>query len=230
MRHGMKPLDKKAADRSFRGSQKKKRGFFVEIQDHLLTSITRKYIPHPDDDEDEIDIGAADKSEAFARLFPGCTTESPSAEDVAALCEVFRLKMVDLEKDRHKNRAHPLEGDAGTATMLFVKELDHLFDYTLGLLDDLSTLCSGGAYDHPNMNHADHEETAADVVDLILLGNIADVKLLTARRTRDELYAELHAIDDAARGGEEDRLDRRHFNDRQFTSAFEDWLAVVAAR
>jgi hypothetical protein len=78
------------------------------------------------------------------------------------------------------------------------------------------------------MNHADCTETAADIVDLILLGNISDVRRLTSKRTRDELYARLHEIDDVAKPAANAR-DRLHFNDRQFGDPFVDWVVMLAA-
>jgi hypothetical protein len=102
------------------------------------------------------------------------------------------------------------------------------FDYTEKLLEDLSLLSAGASFGRTNLNQADCQQTSADTVDLILLGNISDVKRLTATRTRDELYARLHEIDDAEKAEETDGRDRFLFNDRQFGPPFEDWLAVVA--
>lgn len=227
MRHGMKPIDPKAHN-SFRGGFKRKRGLFIEIRDHHLASLTRTYVPHPDDDEYEIERYTDTKAQTFGRLFPNCTTDSPSAADIEHLCEAFRLKMVPLQDDRNKNRAHALEGDVGTAKMLWVPELDALFEYVEDLLEDLSMLSALSSLCETNMNHADCKETAADMVDLILFGNISDVRQLTATRTRNELYVRLHEIDDAARADETDEHDKRHFNDRQFGAPFEDWIVMVA--
>lgn len=219
MRHGMKPLNPKArVSRSFMS----KRGLFIEIRDHHLASLTRTYVPHPDDDEYEIDLHTEGKARTFARLFPQCTGESPSAVDVEKLCESFRVEMLPLQDDRNKNRAHALEGDAGTVAMLWVPELQRLFDYTEKLLEDLSLLSAGSSFGRTNMNHADCDETSADIVDLILLGNISDIRRLTAGRTRDELYARIHEVDDAQQARETHKRDKLHFNDRQFGPPFDD--------
>jgi hypothetical protein len=223
----MKPIDPKAHN-SFRGGFKRKRGLFIEIRDHHLSSLTRTYVPHADDDEYEVERYTESKAEIFARLFPNCTTDSPSATDVEDLCERFRVRMVPLQDDRNKNRAHALEGDVGTAKMLWVPEFADCFDYVENLLEDLSLLSAGSSFGGDNMNHADCKETAADMVDLILFGNISDVTRLTATRARDELYARLHEIDDAARSDETDEHDKLHFNDRQFAAPFEDFLAMLA--
>jgi hypothetical protein len=220
MRHGMKPIDPKAQN-SYRGGFKRKRGLFIEIRDHHLASLTRTHVPDPDEYEMEMDIET--KAQAFARRFPNCTTDSPSAADIEDLCERFRVRMVPLGDDRNKNRAHAQEGDAGTATMLSVPELEALFEYVEDLLEDLSLVSAFSSLGRTNMNHADCKETSADLVDLTLLGNISDVRRLTAKRTRDELYARLHEMHDANASAEADDERELHFNDCQFAPPFEDW-------
>jgi hypothetical protein len=224
MRHGMKPLVKGVKPPSM-----KKRGLFVEIRDNYLASLTRSYAPHPDDNEGEVKRYTKSKAEAFARLFPSCTADSPSAADVEELCERFRLHMVPLGEDRHKNRAHAQEGEAGTVKMMSVPELEALFEYVEDMLQDLSTVSSLAWYAKQDMNNADCKETAADLIDQILLGSVGDVVRLTATRTRDELYARLHEIHDAGEPAEPGDIPELHFNDRQFAPPFEDWPLVLAA-
>jgi hypothetical protein len=223
MRHGMKPIDPEAR-KSFRGGAKWKRGLFIEIRDHHLASLTRTYVPDPDDEEYECALGMdiEAKAKAFERLFPNCTADSPSATDIEDLCERFRVRMVSLGKDRNKNRAHAHEGDAGTAQMASVPEMETLFEYVEDLLNDLSMVSALALLGSTNMNHADCDETSADLVDLTLFGNISDVRRLMAKRTRDELYARLHEMHDANASPEvSDRREMR-FNDWQFGPSFED--------
>ena len=61
-----------------------------------------------------------------------------------------------------------------------------------------------------------------------MFGNISDVAhgLQCPLGPRDELYARLHEIDDAAHDPKHEKL---HFNDRQFTQPFEDFLALLNA-
>lgn len=218
LRHGIKARYPNAK------VSKTKRGLFIEIRDHHLASLTRAYVPHPDDDEYEVALYTKTKARMFARLFPNCTTDSPSATDLEDLCEEFRLKMVPLGEDRNKNRAHAQEGDFGLAKMLSNPELEALFEYLEDLLESLSLISALSSFGGDNMNHADCTETAADLTDQILFGNISDVTRLTATRTREQLYARLHEIDDAAQDAEHDKL---HFNDRQFKAPFEDFLALL---
>ena len=217
MRHGVKPLDPNVP---FRGSAKRKRGLFVEIRDHHLASLTRTYVRHPDDDDYEFRLYTKTKAEVFGRLFPSCTADSPTAAQVDELCERFRLRMVPLGDDRNKNRAHALEGDAGLARMHTVPDLAELFEYVEGLLEDLSLVSSGSAFGGDNMVHADCKETAADQVDMILLGNISDIRQLTMTRTRDQLYDQLHQIHDSSPATEDGDTRKLHFNDRQFGPPF----------
>lgn len=222
MRHGMRPLDPNVyVSRKFMG----KRGLFIEIRDHYLGSLTRTYAPHPDDDEYEVEQHTETKAECFARLFPNCAADSPRAADIEGLCERFRVHMEPLGKDRNKNRAHAQEGEVGTAKMMTVPELEALFDYVERMLEDLSLVSSLSALGRTNLNNADCAETSADMVDLILLGNFSDVRRLTAKRNRDELYRRLHEIQDADGGGER----QLHFNDRQFAAPFFTEPFVVTA-
>jgi hypothetical protein len=230
MRHGMKPLDPKVAKRTFRGGLKRKRGLFVEIRDHHRASLTRTHVPCDGDDEDDVAMDTESKAETFARLFPKCTGDTPSEADVEQLCEDFRLRTVDLQEDRHKNRAHALEGEVGTAKMLWVPEFEALFGYVEQVLEDLSLVSAGPSFGGDDMNDACCEETARDTVDLVLLGSISDVRQLTEERTRDELYDLLHQIHDADEPAEPDDVPELHFNDRQFMPPFVDWRSVRAAR
>jgi hypothetical protein len=221
MRHGMKPLDPKAKD-EYRGSFKRKRGLFIEIRDHHLASLTRAYVPHPDDDAYEVARSTETRADTFARMFPNCTADSPSAADLENLCERFRVHMIPLRNDRNKNRAHALEGDARLARMLWVPEVAGLFAYLEELLEDLSLVSSGNAFGRSNLNHASCEETAADMVDLILFGNISNVRRLTAKGGRDQLYSLLHEIHDASTATEAGDARELYFNDCQFGPPFED--------
>lgn len=218
MRHGMKPLDPKVAERTWRGSLKKKRGMFVELRDHHCASLTRTYVPHADDDEYEIAMHTKGKAELFARVFPKCATESPTPADIDQLCEDFRIRMVPLGEDRNKNRAHAFEGDIGKAKLLSPSEHEALFDYIKELLENLSLLSSGSAFADGGR---DCSETAADLVDQVLLGQISDVRRFTTRRTREQLYERLHKVDTSERR-HEDEFTRRelHFNDRMFGPPF----------
>jgi hypothetical protein len=230
MRHGMKPIDP-TAQGSYRGGFKRKRGLFIEIRDNHLSSVTRTHVPEPDDDEYLIEVDTATKAQAFARLFPNCTTDSPSAADIEDLCERFRVHMIPLGDDRNKNRAHVQEGDAGTAKMLSVPELEALFEYVEDLLEDLSLVSEFSSFGRTDMNHADLKETSADLVDLILLGNFSDVRRFTSKRTRDELYARLHDMHDASASAETGDDERElHFNDRQFAETFEDSPVTLATK
>ena len=147
MRHGIKARYANAK------VSKTKRGLFIELVQRSPTSRASRatYVPHADDDEYEVEHHTEGKAEIFARLFPNCMADSPTATDVEDLCEEFRLKMVPLGDDRNKNRAHALEGEVGTAKMLWVPELTDCFDYLERLLEDLSLLSAGAAVGGGNL-------------------------------------------------------------------------------
>lgn len=234
MRHGVRPLAPGARERVSR-SFLNKRGVFFYLLNHYRERLTRTYVAHPSDDEYEVAHHTRGKAEVFERLFPGCTTESPSPADIENLCERFRLRMFPLGQDRNKNRAHAYEGDRGTAPILSIAELEELFKYCEDLLESLSLLSAGAAYARSNMFHASCGDTAADLIDQILFGDLDDVVRLTGTRTRDELYARLHEIDDTSRGDEEEaeRVGVRRelrFNDRQFDPRFEGYLEMLPPR
>jgi hypothetical protein len=217
MRHGMRPLEPGV---SVMRSFLRKRGLFIELRDNYCASFTRSYTPQPGESRLLGEPGARSRAAAFDRLFPGCATDSPGAHDVEALCERFRLRMVPLGQDRNKNRAHALEGDAGTARMHSVPDLEALFEYVEQLLRDLALVSARTGFGGNNMNSADCADTAADLVDQILIGHISDIRgVITPERTRDELYAQLHQIDDDASAptGNETPL---YFNDRRFRPPF----------
>ncbi len=94
------------------------------------------------------------------------------------------------------------------------------------MLENLSLASAGPSFGGGDLNAADTGETATDLVDVILFGNISDIRRLLQNRTRDQLYARLHEIDDERRTeGEQDADD--FFNTRQFDPAFEDFIAMV---
>ncbi len=218
MRHGMKPLDPSAGkSREFMA----KRGLFIEIRDHHCANLTRTYVAPAGQDSYLTGTYTRSRAERFDRLFPKCTTGSPTPADIDALCEEFRVKMVPLGKDRNKNRAHAHEGSFGQAKTLSNPELDDLFDYVERMLEDLSLVSESSSFGRQDMNDADSKETSVDLVDLILFGSLSEVTRLTttAKRTRDQLYARLHEIDDnppPLEPGEEHRQIR--FNDRQWAA------------
>ena len=224
LRHGVRPPTTNVGHEFMR-----RKGLFFYLRDHYLADFRRTYVPHPDDDEYEIAESTTGKAQIFSSLFPTCTGDSPDRADMEALCETFRKSMVQLGRDRNKNRAHAHEGDAGQALMLSVDDLEQLFVQCEDMLENLSLASAGPCFGGGNLNAADTGETATDLVDLILFGNVSDLRRLLHRRTRDQLYARLHEIDDMRLAdGERDRHD--FFNVRQFDPAFEGFVEMLWQR
>jgi hypothetical protein len=108
--------------------------------------------------------------------------------------------------------------------------LDDLFKYVEGVIEDLSLVSEGSSFGRQDLNNADRKETAADMVDMILLGNVSDVRrLITSTRSRDTLYARLHEIHDnpPPREPDDPQLEA-FFNDRQYAEPFEDIVEFFA--
>lgn len=221
MRHGMKPLDPSLTTTPGGG----KRGLFRLVMDHHRASLTRTYLRNSGDNDDEFNLGTKERAALFAGLFPGCSTESPSPQDVELLCERFRLAMVPLGKDRNKNRAHVHEGDFGTVPMQSIEQLEKLFDFCETLLEDLSLASGGPSFVTTNMNRSHCPSTAADLADLVLFGNSREIARLQKGRTRDALLARLHEIDDLRQG--EGATEKLCFNQRQFDPTFDGFADVT---
>ena len=131
--------------------------------------------------------------------------------------------MVPLGLDRNKNRAHVHEDEPGQAKMHSVSDLEALFQHVEELLEDLSLIGELTGYDGGNMNHANCAETAADLVDQIILGHAGDIEQVRKNRSRDQVYDRLHEIDDAHRAAPQDpdpAYQEVWFNDRQFDPEF----------
>ena len=217
MRHGIEPADGSGVSRKFM----RKTGLFKLIRDEYLTSFSRAYVPHPSDDEYEAAIYTKANAEKFMLLFQFAMGNSPTAMDVDALCEECRVYAKPLGDDRNKNRAHAYEGEAGTAKMHSVDELEAYFQAFEDLLEGLSLLSANAGYGGGNMNRTSVTDTAIDLVDLILFGHADDVARLLKKRTREALYARLHEIDDAhtpTTGAS--ATERLYFNQRQFEPEF----------
>jgi len=213
MRHGIQSKDPKH-QYSPRSQFMRKRGLFIEIRDHHLSSFSRQYVPHAGDDEDMVEKYEKETPELFAELFPGCTGDTPTADDVEDLCERVRIETYDLGQDRNKNRAHRFEGDFGKAKALSVDDVSAVFEYCENLFQDLAVLGAALNYPADNWFRADLAATATDLADQLLFGGIAEAECLRGTRTRDELFARLHEIDDAR------EHDTPYFNDRQHTPEF----------
>lgn len=221
LRHGIRPPSGHVSHEFMA-----KEGLFFYLRNHYLGDFRPTYAPHPDDDEYEIEQSATGKAEIFRTLFPTCAGETPTCADIEALCERFRQSMVQLGRDRNKNRAHAHEGDAGQARMHSVDDLERLFRECEEMLENLSLASAGPSFGGGDLNAADTAETATDLVDVILFGNVSDIRRLVQNRTRDQLYARLHEIDDEIRTvGDHDR--DTFFNTRQFDPAFQDFIAPV---
>lgn len=218
LRHGIPPKDPKAGRNR---EQLAKRGFFIELRDHYASALCRTYTEHPDDDLDEVERSRRSTAEHFEKLFPGVAHDVATKEDIENLCESFRLKMVPVGRDRNQNRAHVYEGEPGQAKMHSIDELRDLFDYTERMFRSLSLVSAGADLDGGNMNVASCNDTAIDVVDMILLGHRSELESLFSRRSRDDLYARLHEFDDAGQQDEDDEgPGYRHFNDYRFSMEF----------
>ncbi len=193
MLHGIRLVDPKNGKPS--KPRHKKKGPLYYLRTSHVGDVRRTYTPHPDDDQYEIEMSEKAKEKYFTRLFPGVTTDSPTAGDIDALAERFRARCRPLRDDRNKNRAHVFEGDIGSAKMLSVEEQEAYFAEFIELVEMLSLLSSGSAYAGGGTPAA-YEGDVREMVDQILFGSCADAQAFFAGRDRDEAYAELHELHD----------------------------------
>ena len=126
---------------------------------------------------------------------------------------------MSTETGQAQNRAHNQEGDLGQVPMLDIRQLSELFDYCENMVRSLRLFHDGSFLaDEMDMNIANAEETAKDLVDLALFGHVRDIARTFGCRPRDEVYAELHRIHDELQGTEDAA---EFFNDVQYTEEFQ---------
>jgi hypothetical protein len=84
-------------------------------------------------------------SEAFARLFPGISRETPSESDVDALRSRQQKYYKPLDRDRNENRAHRYENrnHPARAPMLDFERLSEFFEFSRQLIVDLRLVADG---------------------------------------------------------------------------------------
>ncbi len=160
-------------------------------------------------------VGSVDewRQAAFQRLFPSAAAalrELPIPEDVVELAKLIRKAFDGLLRDRSRHRAHIYERTQnGAPKMLAPADVLHYIDRIHQVLADLH--CLSAANYHPINDTTPDPRclTARDVVDLLLLGNLAWIvdgpagtghapELRRYRERREAHYDRLHAAHDEA--------------------------------
>jgi hypothetical protein len=151
-------------------------------------------------------------SEAFARLFPGISGETPSESDVDALRSRLQKYYKPLDRDRNENRAHRYENrnHPARAPMLDFERLSEFFEFSRQLIVDLRLVADGSQLGFDDVSPTRAEFASPDIVDLVLLGSFEKRQSLIGMGSRADLYARLHAAHEAA--GDADMA----FNDGRF--------------
>jgi hypothetical protein len=138
-------------------------------------------------------------AEAFKRLF-SCTCDPyPTGAGFAAMRDEFARRTAPVWQDRSQNRAHPYEtsGKKARAKMLDFSELRDAITFAESFLNDLSLVGCGRQTGFHDMNVSSSEETASDLVELLLLGSRSRITLIRGEQGREEYYELLHREHDA---------------------------------
>jgi hypothetical protein len=172
-------------------------GFFNSLQanSHMLKPIPKKSMSAPPGtihslkpisaldrrqliaelDRSFVDMMYQHNREALFRLFPNLKGRQPfkiNHQDISDLKDRFALLAQEIENDRNAHRAHRYEREENTtATRLSIEKLKTKFEEIESLLNDLKLTFEGAQLGFLDMNFASTEETAKDLVFMILFGS-----------------------------------------------------------
>jgi len=176
-----------------------KGGFLRQVQAQHIRLFRRRRNSSDVDHEDPYlkDLLAHYHKEAFARLFPTVTTILPRPADIERVKDSFADQFALLVGDRDSNRAHPYERpQSSSARMLDFHELRALVDKAQAFLNDLRLVACDSTFAYMDANYASVEETAAELVDQLLIGGQSRRVVVQEGRERETYYNELHARHD----------------------------------
>jgi hypothetical protein len=217
MGHGVGDAKKVKRDQHYQAPP----GLFKLLRDHYRAQLSRVYAGSKGSELDGRIAPA--RAAIFHKLFPDAVGNVPSAADIEAIAYRLFQRTGNLRNDRNKHRAHVYESLAGTAKMHSTQDLDDLFAYCEGLISDLAAVGLRESFGGGDMNNANVDETATDLIELILFGHADDVAVLFRDRSREDVYAELHTLD-AAEHPKPQAYENVHFNDRQYGLKFSQAL------
>lgn len=156
-----------------------------------------------------------DHAAAFARLFPQACGRKLRPSDIDALRDSFEAVVRQVVADRDGNRAHPFEKQRqGTAQMLAMHELAKVFDGVQDMLNDMRLVSSGSTLDYHDMSAVRCEDTAATIVDLVLMNAMVRLQMMPRGLDRSAVYDRMHELHDRlGAGGDKlfNSLRREHF-------------------
>jgi hypothetical protein len=160
-----------------------KGGFFRRLQSRPPGEL---FVPDPGYVEDAIKrVQAQERRKRFTGRFPEAAGRGKlQHQDVEALKDSFVTKLESVVDDRDAVRAHRYEkrGAKANVKMLGVTEVADAFDYAKELLNDLRLFASRSTLGYPSEGltaGANADSTAADLVDLLLLGSFNQLTIDT---------------------------------------------------
>lgn len=233
--HLLKPIDKKSiTPPKGRISSLNK----VHTEEELKarqTEYDKHYIDH---------MFEAHRKELF-KLFPNAEkreTLKITAKDIDDLTKRFELIVNDIRDDRDNHRAHRFENkkNNSAATKLSIKKIEEKFQELESLFNSLKLVFQNSTLMYSDMNHANAEQTADDLIDLIFWGSNRTLdnwcginKKINSKETshltygyllRDQHLEEVHRIHEMILNGEispEDYgLEHRKLDDICFNEVF----------
>lgn len=169
-------------------------GFFGQLRAHHQSAFAMPRAPKTPPTGREA-ANAMAITAARTRLFGDAHATTPTASNLDGVREAFRLTVEPVVKDRHENRAHLYEkGGTGNAHMLDVDGMGELFATLRQTLNDLTLLAENATWADVDLNHANVEYDAEDVVDEVLLPRYLRHRIVRHEVARDAVYSALHEL------------------------------------
>jgi hypothetical protein len=169
-------------------------GLFGQLQAHHVCDLPAKR-PRPTVPKlDPYGERLADEHHeiAYKRLFPASNGARPAQQDFCMLKCAFEQTVEPLRRDRNLNRVHLYGGKKkGSSKMLSLEEVHSTALYAESVLNDLGTVARAKV-GSSSATAVDEKATARDLVDLLLLGTSARMKVVMKAQDRESFYKMLH--------------------------------------
>lgn len=165
-------------------------GFLNHLNSHLSELLRHR--PKKKEDPEYL---PNNRAQAYKQLFPDAVGETPKQADIYKLNGRWRACTEQAVALRNKVHAHRYQGNQDYSGVNFysLEEARQCLEELAGILNNIRLLRDSSTLAYDSMNGADEEETAEDIRDLILHGNINSfvrkLGITIYRKLRDDFYA-----------------------------------------